>query len=140
MHDRDVRIVHLSDDAEDASMRRVDHVVSYSLPEPDDFDARFPQYGPRARSGGSDLFSLVMSPQVAAAGRALSELLGLPAVTAVAALASRHRGERISDTDKQFVGALVCSLMEANGLEKTGTKRSIPVDGWTRGEVYRPVR
>ncbi len=36
----------------------------------------------------------------------------------------------------RLVGAIVCCIVEANGFERTGKKRSIPVDGYSRGEVY----
>ena len=48
--------------------------------------------------------------------------------------------EKNYDFDKQFIGAVVCSLMEANGYEKTGKKRSIPHNAFTKGEVYARSR
>jgi hypothetical protein len=38
---------------------------------------------------------------------------------------------------KQFIGALVCSLMEANGFMKSNKKKSIPHHAYTKGEFYQ---
>jgi hypothetical protein len=118
-------------------MQRVSLAEDFNLPEPDELGRHFPHYVPRATGPGNDLFRLVMNAESMVRARVVTTLLGLPAVTAVAAAASTMRSGDISDTDKQFVGALIRTLMEANGFEKTNRKRAIPVDGWNRGEVYR---
>lgn len=41
-----------------------------------------------------------------------------------------------SNFTKQFMGALVCTLMEANGFRKTGRKKAIPHPMFTKGEFY----
>jgi hypothetical protein len=69
--------------------------------------------------------------------------LDLPAVAGVAKLCYRTVIEQNSlewnGFLKQFIGAVVCTLMEANGFEKTGTKRAIPHREFTKGEFYRLV-
>ncbi len=118
-------------------MKSHDLKLTVYLPTVDDFAAKYPHYGPRARNDGQPLFELVMTPSVFLACSVLTDTLGLPAVTAVAQKAVDLMGGSLEGTDKQFLGALTCALMEANGYKKTGQKRSIPHGAWNRGEVYR---
>lgn len=37
---------------------------------------------------------------------------------------------------KQFIGAVVCCLMENNGYRKTGRKKSINHPDFIKGEIY----
>lgn len=57
-------------------------------------------------------------------------------MSAIADQATALAGGQTSGPDKQFLGALMCSLMEHNGFVKTGRKGSVPQQGWNRGEVY----
>jgi hypothetical protein len=41
--------------------------------------------------------------------------------------------------DKQFIGGVVCSLMEANGYQNTGTKKAISHKAFSKGEFYVAV-
>lgn len=112
-----------------------------SLPDRDDFADRFRRFGGDAEGDKSDLFDLVMRPETFLAGAVITDVLGLPAVTAIAEQAKAARPQGLSDTDKQFLGAAVCSLMEANGYRKQGeVRRSIPTAGWNKGQVYEPVQ
>lgn len=68
--------------------------------------------------------------------------MGFPAVTGIAECAVQEfvrAGKEPTDFDKQFIGAVVCSLMEANGYGKTGKKRSIPHKAFTKGKVYEKL-
>lgn len=65
---------------------------------------------------------------------------GYPSVLGVArkcqALIEKS-GEIESDSfTKQFIGSVICSLMEANGYKKTGTKKRVPHELFTSGEFY----
>lgn len=107
------------------------------LPTVEEFAKRFPNYGPRAAEEGRPLFDLVMSAKTFVDADALTRVLRLPAVTAVSSSAGAVLKRELSGTDRQFLGALTCALMEANGYQKTGQKRAIPHGDWNRGEVYR---
>jgi len=48
-------------------------------------------------------------------------------------------GRELTPFDKQFIGGVVCSLMEANGYQKTGTKRATPNKAFSKGEFYVAV-
>ena len=65
---------------------------------------------------------------------------GMPAVTSVAELcyneAKKRNGFKFTGRMKQFIGAMIASLMAANGYLKTGRKKSIIHRAYTRGEFY----
>lgn len=115
-------------------MKSTKYEIRVNIPSLEDFAAKYPQYGPRAAGEGKVYFDLVMRPETFVRAAALTDCTGLPAVTAVAEEAA-ERGP-LEGTDKQFMGALVCALMEANDRPKTGRKRAIPHPAWNRGEVY----
>ncbi len=111
------------------------------IPSIEDFAGKYRQYAPFAQNGGRFLFDLLMSPESYVAAQVATLNLELPAVAGVAK-ACREACDRRPDVEwrgfiKQYIGALVCSLMEANGFVKTGTKRAIPHHDFTKGEVYR---
>jgi hypothetical protein len=110
--------------------------IDVSLPTLDEFAEGRPHHAARARGEGHGLFNLVMKPETYRDMEVLTRLLNLPAVVAVAATAGEIVATELTSTEKQFLGALTCALMEANGHAKTGRKRAIPRDGWSRGEVY----
>ena len=115
--------------------------VPVQLPSVTDFVERFPHYT-AARYQERWLFDLIVTPENFYSAAAITDALVLPAVSAVArrvsVTARRHGG--LSPFRKQVAGAIVCSLMEANGFSKTGVKRYIPEEGWSRGELYRRVQ
>ena len=110
------------------------------LPSREEFAQDYPQYGPKVRADGSDLFDLVMRPDSFVRAMVVTEALGLPAVSGIANECAAARRGTIADTGKQLVGALTCALMTRNGFRKKGQKRSIPQRGWSRGEVYERVK
>ena len=96
-------------------MRRESFRVSVQIPSAEDFLARFPQYA-AVRSGEKWLLELIMTAENFTKAKAVTDLLGFPAVTAVADLVSigaKSRGG-LTGYRKQLAGALVCSLMIAN--------------------------
>jgi hypothetical protein len=105
----------------------------------EDFETQFPQYGPFARGDGNFIFNLVIEPLAFFRCKNATEL-NLPAVAGVAKIcydATSH--EKVVPFDgflKQFIGALVCNLMEANGFSKSGKKKSVPHHAYTKGEFY----
>jgi hypothetical protein len=117
--------------------------LSVNVPSLEEFAARFPHYGPFAREGGRFLFDIVMSPASYVDARAATLVFDLPAVAGVAKACTEAFSQQTAvewrDYIKQYIGALVCTLMEANGFAKTGEKRAIPYRGFTKGEVYRLI-
>ncbi len=110
-----------------------------NLPELKEFTARYPQFAGLAKEDGKFLFDIVMKPETFIQAMILTEY-GMPAVTSVAELcfneAKKRRGFKFTGRVKQFIGAMVASLMAANGYVKTGRKKSIIHRAYTRGEFY----
>ena len=69
---------------------------------------------------------------------------GYPSVLAVAEKCkSAVEGQskiHFNNFTKQFIGSAICALMEANGYEKTGIKKSVPHKLFTTGEFYKRNR
>jgi hypothetical protein len=114
-----------------------------NIPGVEDFAGHYPQYGMLARNDFRFLFELLMSPDAYIRARVATLDLALPAVAGIAEICYQavqgHPGTEWNGLLKQFVGAAICSLMMANGFEKTGTKRAIPHHSFTKGEFYRLV-
>jgi hypothetical protein len=108
-----------------------------SIPSVEDFGARFRQYKNHAAGEGRAVFDLLMTPEALIYSKVATEM-EFPAVAGIAEKAMReiHSHREHTDFDKQFIGAVVCVLMEANGYHKTGTKKSIPHKDFTKGELY----
>ena len=110
-----------------------------NLPELKEFTARYPQFAGLAKKDGKFLFDIVMKPETFIQAMILTEY-GMPAVTSVAELcfneAKKRRSFKFTGRVKQFIGAMVASLMAANGYIKTGRKKSIIHRAYTRGEFY----
>jgi hypothetical protein len=116
--------------------------ISANFPSTDDFAMRYPQYGPFAKGDGYFIFETIMTPINFLSAKVCTEL-GFPAVAGVAE--SCFKAVENQDTLewggylKQFIGAVVCTLMEANTYEKTGKKKSVPHHAFTKGEVYKLI-
>ena len=102
-----------------------------------DFADSYPQYAPFAKNEGKNLFELLVSPKVIIKAKMASEF-EFPAVFGVANICCKHLKAEILDSfTKQFIGAVVCCTMEANGYEKTGQKRSVKHPSFSKGEFYK---
>ncbi len=114
--------------------------VSANLVSVDEFGTHYRQYAQIANGDGRFLFDLIMSPICFIRAQVATLDMDLPAVAGVAKVCYQavmeHRTIEWSGYVKQFIGAVVCALMEANGFRKTGTKRAIPYHAFTKGEVY----
>jgi hypothetical protein len=81
-----------------------------------------------------------MTPDVFITAKVIADF-GHPSVLAVAEICKQSTIENESiemdDFTKQFVGAAICALMEANDYQKTGTKKSIAHESFTKGECYK---
>jgi len=116
--------------------------ISYTinLPEIDDLLTRYPRYTKLVTGEGQFLFELIMQPEMFLRCSILADF-GLPSVLAVAescrVAVDEDAGAISMDSfTKQFIGAAVCVLMEANGYQKTGTKKSVPHPSFSIGEFY----
>jgi hypothetical protein len=109
------------------------------IPELKEFAATYPQFAGLTTGEGKFLFDIVMKPETFIQAMILTEY-GMPAVTSVAELcfneAKKRRNFKFTSRVKQFIGAMVSSLMIANGYLKTGRKKSIIHRAYTRGEFY----
>ena len=110
------------------------------IPSLYDFGARFLQYGPFARNEGNFIFETIMNPFSFFRAKFATEM-NLPAVSGIAELCF-HETEQQSTVPfngflKQYIGALVCSLMEANGYSKTGKMKAISHHAFTKSEFYQ---
>ena len=52
-------------------------------------------------------------------------------------LFSKSENLKADSFTKQFIGSVICALMEANGYKKTGTKKSVPHELFSTGEFYK---
>jgi hypothetical protein len=123
------------------------HTIACAVPSVADFSERFPRYGNFAANQGQFLFNLLMTPQSYVAAEVATVDLDRPAIAGVAKRIRQTVRQIPADQRprkwgalKQFAGAVVCALMEANGFRKTGLKRSVSIRGFNRGEVYRRKR
>jgi len=114
-----------------------------SIPSLEEFGERFPQYKPYAapEGEGETLFKLLMRPESLNSAIEATKV-GLPAVTGIAEISIqeiKRNGRKPTPFDKQFIGGVICSLMEANRYQKTGTKKAISHKAFTKGEFYEAV-
>lgn len=120
-------------------MQTVTFQQPVQLPQVEDFLVKYPRFSALAAGAGNRIFNQIMQPEVFINARAAADF-GLPSVLAVAEMckmASEEPGApQLDSFTKQFVGAAICSLMEANGYKKTDNKRSVPHPSFTVGEVY----
>ena len=109
------------------------------IPDLKEFTVTYPQFAGVAKGEGKFLFNIVMKPETFIQAMVLTEY-GMPAVTSVADVcyneAKKRRGFKFTSRVKQFIGAMIASLMIANGYNKTGRKKSIIHRAYTRGEFY----
>ena len=121
-------------------MEQKSKTISVNFPDNKEFAKKYPQYGPLAEAKGNFIFKTIMTPTNFIRAMVCTEM-GLPAVTGVASscYSAVKNQEEIEWRGyvKQFIGAVVCALMEANDYEKTGIKKSVPHHAFTKGEVYR---
>ena len=110
-----------------------------NIPEIKEFASTYPQFAGLAKGEGKFLFDIVMKPETFIQAMILTEY-GMPAVTSVAELcyneAKKRRTFDFTGRVKQFIGAMIASLMAANGYKKSGRKKSIIHRAYTRGEFY----
>lgn len=122
-------------------MKQETWVVQANIPSVEDLAAQYRQYGPLAQGAGRFLFNTVMTPECAFKIREAT-LLGHPGVDGIAYIAFKAVDNQTAvlwdDHCKRFIGALVACLAEANGMARTGIKKSAQPP-FSKGELYRVV-
>lgn len=117
--------------------------LSVILPTIEQFAKRYRPYSRFVREEGRFLFDLLTSPACYNRAMVATIDLDLPAVSGVAKICYQTVQSQTTvewnDYLKQFIGAVICTLMEANGFEKTGIKKAIPYPAFTKGEMYRLI-
>lgn len=120
-------------------MKTKSYSKEINIPDIKEFTVAYPQFAGLAKGEGKFLFDIVMKPETFIQAMVLTEY-GMPAVTSVAELcyneAKKRKGFKFTGRMKQFIGAMIASLMAANGYLKTGRKKSIIHRAYTRGEFY----
>jgi hypothetical protein len=105
----------------------------------DDFLRKYPRFKTFIEGKGEGLFKAIMQPDVVIEAMVLANY-GYPSVLAVAKQSEEilTNPEQAGDNNfaKQFVGSVICAVMEANGYEKSGTKKSVPHKFFNVGEIY----
>jgi len=123
-------------------MKTKTYTKEIRIPELKEFAAAYPQFAGMTKIDGKFLFDIVMKPETYIQAMILTEY-GMPAVTSVAEVcyneAKKRKGFNFTGRVKQFIGAMIASLMTANGYKKTGRKKSIIHRAYTRGEFYVKV-
>lgn len=120
-------------------MKKKIYTKEIFIPELKEFADAYPQFAGLAKEDGKFLFDIVMKPETFIQAMILTEYK-MPAVTSVAELcyneARKKKGFQFTGRVKQFIGAMIASLMTANGYKKSGKKMSIIHRAYTRGEFY----
>ena len=122
-------------------MSTQEYSLQVNVPSVEEFSAKYKQYGPLAKGTANFLFDVLMSPESFVRAKIATEL-GHPAIDGPAELAYKAvTSQNVIVWDariKQFCGAVVCCLMEANGYRKSGERKNVRHSAFTKGEFYRP--
>ena len=109
-----------------------------TLPSVDDFLKKYTRFSTFISGEGNALFDIITKPEVFLESKILSDY-GYPSVLAVAKKSQeliKLKNMKADNFTKQFIGSVICVLMESNGYKKTGIKKSVPHDFFTTGEYY----
>lgn len=94
-------------------------------PSVEDFAKKYPQYAPFAMSEGYELFNLLTNPESFVKMAAVSDL-GLAALYGIAESCSelaQSQNKPLTNFTKQYIGAVVCCLMENNGYKENRSQK-----------------
>lgn len=113
--------------------------IVVTLVDVNDFIKKYPRFSTFVNNEGNVLFDAIVTPGVFVDASVLANY-GYPSVLSVAQqcqeIIEKTEGLDANSFTKQFIGSVICSLMEANGYKKTGTKKSVPHKLFTTGEFY----
>ena len=104
-----------------------------------DFSAQYPQYASYANKEGKELFNLLTTPTMILKAISASQI-GAVAVAGIAEdvvdFWKKSKGVAPSNYTKQFVGAIICTIMLCNNFRKSGKKKSVGHTAFSKGELY----
>jgi hypothetical protein len=124
----------------EAKMKDEKFQITVTLLTVDEFLAKYPRFSSLVSGEGKVLFDAIMQKEVFIETSVLANH-GYPSVLGVADICEEIINlSEVIEADsftKQFIGSVVCTLMEANGYKKTGTKKSVPHTLFTSGEFYK---
>lgn len=104
----------------------------------DDFVQSYPPCARFTRSDRKVFFNVIVTPKAFIRMSVVSDL-GFVAALGIAeqySIVVKNAGIRLDRYAKQFIGAVVCCLMEHNDCVKTGCRKSINHPDFTKGEIY----
>jgi hypothetical protein len=105
----------------------------------DEFLNKYPRFKGILDGEGKQLFDEIMKPEIFINASVLADK-GYPSVLAVAeqskTIIAAYEALGSANLCKQFIGSVICVLMEANGYKKTGKKKSVPHESFSTGECY----
>lgn len=114
-------------------MEKQTMVFEANIPSAEQFLQAYPHYSSTYHSdAGKMLFSTIMTVKSFVKAKHATELK-LPAVTGVADACVWVA--TLTPQLKQYIGAVVCCLMEANNYKK-GKDKAIPHPSFTKGKMY----
>ncbi|RKX45627.1 MAG: hypothetical protein DRP64_04430 [Verrucomicrobia bacterium] len=126
-------------------MKTKKYTKNVQIPELVDFEDRFRRYAPFSKDTGNSLFTAVMTPESFVSAEEAT-YLNRPAVAGIVRGIDHLLPPAGKDRDyaKQYLGALVCCLMEANEYKKVrfngkDQKKAVGISGFTVGQVYEKV-
>ena len=117
-------------------------VFDVNLPSDEIFKNKYKQYAGKTLTEYRQIYDFLMDPNIFLKASIATKDLKLPAVAGVAydiynfAMNNNIEWKNIT---KQFIGAVICTIMESNGYKKTGIKKGVPHPAFTRGEVYELI-
>lgn len=105
----------------------------------DEFLGKYPRFKEILNGDGRQIFDEILKPDVFVSASVLADK-GYPSVLAVAeqstSIIAKYESSGSASFCKQFIGSVICVLMEANGYKKTGKKKSVPHKSFSTGECY----
>ena len=113
-------------------------MCSVKCPSVDEFAQNYPPYARFSKNQGEIFFNAIATPEAFVKMSVVSDL-GFAAIYGIAEQCSciaQKQGVSLDRYTKQFIGAVVCCVMENNGYLKTGRKKSINHPDFTKGEIY----
>jgi len=89
------------------------------------------------------LFALITNPDAINDALVISRRTGNSPITVyepiIKEATENNQITSLSNHEKQFVGTVICTVMEMNGFKKTGRKQSFSNGLFKKAEIYVPI-
>jgi hypothetical protein len=123
--------------SKEKNMQKVDITKSINMITKEDFEQNRPQYKPTLYSEvGDKLFDIIVTPETILELIYFTKLTKSPAVQVVVDKIKDSGLTKLEDREKQYIGVIVCEILENNGFCKSGKKSTVKGDIFSTGEVY----